>query len=162
VKKGMSVAQLAEKAGVSIPAIYFIESGQSANPRRETVEKLRSVLGAKAPAEISDTIREQSTIEGLGMLTDFDPHDEPDNLPTGAGVYVFYDISQRPIYIGMSDNVRNRILSHREKYWFRAPIVETGSYVEIKDKVLRRQTEELLIRFLKSNAVLNKQNVDRE
>ena len=74
---------------------------------------------------------------------------------------MFYDVSQRPIYVGMSDDVRRRILDHSEKFWFKAPIVETGSYVEIKDKTLRRQVETLLIKFLKSNAVLNRQNVER-
>ena len=161
VTKGLTVAELAKRAGVSVPAIYFIESGQSQNPRRETLDKLQRALGGtEIDPAARKAIQEEATIEGLGVLTDFDPYD-PDNLPNGPGVYVFYDVSQRPIYVGMSHDVRGRILQHNEKFWFKAPIVETGAYIEIKDKTLRKQIETLLIKFLKSNAVLNKQNVER-
>jgi hypothetical protein len=47
-------------------------------------------------------------------------------------------------------------------FWFKSPIVEKGAYVHIKDSKLRHQVEQILIKFLKSNAVLNKQSVERE
>ena len=105
-------------------------------------------------------MEEDARIEGLGGLTDFNPH-ETNSLPSAAGVYVLYDISERPIYVGMGRNIGKRIQDHDEKFWFKKPIVETGSYVEIGDELLRRQIETLLIKFLKSNAVINKQGVDR-
>ena len=107
-----------------------------------------------------EEMKEEASVEGLGVLTDFDPHDE-ENRPTAAGVYVLYDISERPIYVGMGKNIGIRIAQHQDKFWFKEPIIETGSYIEIKDEVLRRQVETLLIKFLKSNAVINKQNVER-
>ncbi len=41
------------------------------------------------------------------------------------------------------------------------PIVETAAYDGLGDSNTRIRTEALLIRFLKRNAVLNMQNVDR-
>ena len=35
-----------------------------------------------------------------------------DRLPENAGVYIFYDSNQTPLYIGKSINIRNRVLSH--------------------------------------------------
>jgi hypothetical protein len=45
---------------------------------------------------------EQQAIIGLGSLTDFDPYETQD-WPQCAGVYVLYDISQRPIYVGKAE-----------------------------------------------------------
>ncbi len=95
-----------------------------------------------------------------GQLTDFDPNND-DDLPDAPGVYVFYDISQRPIYVGESGNIAGRIRQHRDKFWFKPPIVELGAYIAIYEDGLRKSVEKVLIRFLKSNAVINKQNVDR-
>jgi transcriptional regulator with XRE-family HTH domain len=160
VTKGFSVPELSRRAGVSTATIYFIESGRIQTPRRETLDKLQRAVGESDP-KMRQEAQEQATIEGIGVLTDFDPHDE-DNLPNGPGVYVFYDVSERPIYVGQSGEVRKRILDYENMFWFRPPIVESGSYVEVTDRTLRKQVETLLIKFLKSNAVLNIQNVERD
>lgn len=156
----MSVAELAEKSGLSAPAIYNIESGRIANPRAATVSRLEAALGQVLSAEAKHEIKEEATIEGVGELIDFDPHDD-DDLPSLGGIYVFYDISERPIYVGQGRDIKRRIREHREKFWFRSPITHTGAYVEIEDTALREKVETILIRFLKSNAVINKQNVER-
>jgi len=158
--KGWSVAELAAKSGVSLFAIYRIESGQTENPRKETLAKIQKALGATLEEDAQEVAREEATIEGLGELIDFDPNDVEDR-PDVPGVYVLYDISVRPIYVGMSDNIRGRLRDHSEKFWFKHPIVATASYIEIRDAKMRRQMETLLIKFLKTNAVLNKQNVER-
>jgi hypothetical protein len=138
-----------------------LESGRIANPREGTVRKLEAALGKNLPDEAKREISEEAQIEGVGELKGFNPHDN-DDLPAVAGIYVFYDISERPIYVGQSGDIKARILrDHREKFWFRSPITETGAYVEVADKSLREKVETLLIRFMKSNAVINKQNVDR-
>jgi transcriptional regulator with XRE-family HTH domain len=154
------VAELAKASGVSGPAIYGIEAGRIANPRTETVKKLEKALGQDLPPETKAELREESTIEGMGEFVDFDPHD-PDDRPNASGVYVLYDISERPIYVGEGGNIRKRIRDHEEKFWFKQPIVETAAFVKIDDEALRRKVETVLIRFLKSNAVINKKNVDR-
>jgi transcriptional regulator with XRE-family HTH domain len=159
-EKGWSVPELAAKAGLSPLAIYRVESGQTENPRKETLAKIQRALGATLEQDAQEVAREDATIEGLGELVDFDPNDEEDR-PDVPGVYVLYDISNRPIYVGMSDNIRTRLRDHSEKFWFKRPIVETGSFIEVRDARLRRQIETLLIKFLKSSAVLNKQNVER-
>lgn len=158
--KNMSVPELAEAAGLSAPAIYNIESGRISNPRDETIRKLERALGSTLSAETKEEIREEATIEGLGEFVEFDPHDDGD-LPSAPGIYMLYDISQRPIYVGQGSDIKNRIRSHQEKFWFKPPIVETAAYVKIEKANLREQVEKLLIRFLKSNAVINKQNVER-
>jgi len=103
---------------------------------------------------------ETVVVDDVGELIDFNPHNYAD-LPATPGIYVLYDVSERPIYVGQASDIRSRIGSHNEKFWFKDPIVHTAAYVTIEDKVLRKKIETLLIRFLKSNAVLNKQNVDR-
>ncbi len=153
-------AQLAERAGITHVAIYNLETGRTQNPQERTREKLTGALGAAAPSDAVEATEEAAEIENVGRLTDFEPHDAA-NLPQGPGVYVFYDISQRPIYVGESQDMARRIQEHADKFWFRAPIVASGSYVLVRDARLRRQVEQVLIRFLKSNAVINKQYVER-
>lgn len=160
IEKGFSVPELAERAQLSGQAIYNIEAGRIENPRQATVQKLERALGVQIPTEAKDEIREEATIKGVGELVGFDPHDD-DDLPSVPGIYVLYDISERPIYVGQGGDIKKRIRDHRDKFWFKSPIVETGAFVKIEDKVLREKVETLMIRFLKSNAVINKQNVDR-
>lgn len=160
-EKNLSVSELAEMAGLSAPAVYNIESGRILNPRSETVRRLERALGKEVPREAKEEIEQEAKIEGFGELVDFDPHDDED-LPALGGIYVLYDISERPIYVGQGADIRNRLRQHRDKFWFKQPIVHTAAYVKIEEKSLREKVETLLIRFLKSNAVINKQNVDRE
>lgn len=156
----LSVPELSQASGVSVVGIYNIEWGKSINPRPETKQKLADALGIEIPEEVEQEIEEQQEIEGLGTFVDFDPYDIKDR-PSEAGVYVFYDISERPIYIGESQNIGRRIKEHEEKFWFKYPIVNNAAYVPIPDGNLRKQIEQILIRFLKSNAVINKKLVDR-
>ncbi|EQD31614.1 protein containing Excinuclease ABC, C subunit, partial [mine drainage metagenome] len=106
----------------------------------------------------SRELKLDTTIEGLGEFRDFNPH-ERGEWPSAAGVYVFYDRSERPIYVGKSKNIAERLNDHVDKFWFRRPIVESASYAAIPEAKLRGQVETLLIKFMKSNAVLNIQNV---
>lgn len=160
-RRGLTVVELSGRAGVSSPTIYNLESGRIENPQERTRRSLIQALGEEPPKEAVEATEQASTIEGVGTLEDFDPYDEA-RLPEGSGVYVFYDVSDRPIYVGESGDVRARIRSHSPMFWFKRPIVEYGSFIAIKDTNLRRQVERILIRFLKSNAVLNKQHVVRE
>jgi transcriptional regulator with XRE-family HTH domain len=157
--KGWSIPELAHKAGLTPPAVYRIESGVTRNLREATRNKLEGVLGP-VPSETAAEVAEEAEIQGLGKLEDFDPHADNER-PTDPGIYVFYDISERPIYVGEGKNVRKRIRDHEEKFWFKRPIVESASWIKVEDDTLRTQIETLLVKFLKSNAVINKQNVDR-
>lgn len=128
--------------------------------RDSTRKKLERALNNKLPADAAAEVAEEAKITGLGKLEDFDPHLDSER-PDEAGIYMLYDISERPVYVGEGSSVRKRIKDHEEKFWFKRPIVDSASWIQVKNKQLRRQIETLLIKFLKSNAVLNKQNVDR-
>ena len=158
--KDLSVPELAEDSGLSAAAIYRIEHGLTRNLRESTRRKLEKVLGTKLPDEVEREADAETNVQGLGSLEDFDPHDE-DDRPEEPGIYVFYDISNRPIYVGESGNVKNRIRQHEDKFWFKKPIVWSASWIKVEDNTLRKQIETLLIKFLKSNAVINKQNAER-
>jgi transcriptional regulator with XRE-family HTH domain len=160
LEQNLSVPELAGKAGLSAVAIYNIESGQSQNPQRKTVAKLEKALGKQLSPEAKQEAEEEATIEGVGEWFNFDPNSQAD-WPTVAGIYVLYDISDRPIYVGQGQNISNRLRDHHQKFWFRPPIVQFAAFVEIDNRELREQIEKVLIKFLKSNAVLNQQNVDR-
>ncbi len=160
LEKKLSVAEVADAAGLSAAALYNIEAGRITNPRSETVRKLELALGTKLEEEVKKEIRDEATIEGFGELLDFDPHENND-LPSVAGIYVLYDISERPVYVGQASDIKRRIREHRDKFWFKSPIVHTAAYVKVEEKDLRERVETLLIRFLKSNAVINQRNVDR-
>jgi transcriptional regulator with XRE-family HTH domain len=160
IEKGLSRAELAAKAGISSPQIFNLETGRTANPRPSTRKKLERGLGVDAPEALVEAVEQEAEIGGVGQFLDFDPHDESD-FPAEPGVYVFYDVSDRPIYVGESGNIRTRIKGHVDRFWYRTPIVEKASYVRVEDQILRRQLENTLIKFLKSNAVINQRQVDR-
>jgi transcriptional regulator with XRE-family HTH domain len=165
-EKNWSRAVLAKTSGISEMAIWNIESGRTKNPRSTTIEKLEDALKSVVPEDLSADIVETADmhVEGVGPFTEFDPHDEND-LPVVAGIYVFYDISERPIYVGQGEEMIKRIRDphsgHWNKFWYRPPIVQTGAYVQIDDKTLREQIEAVMIKFMKSNAVINIKHVNR-
>ena len=160
IAKAFSVPELAHLSGLTPPAIYRIEAGITRNLRDATRKKLEAALNNVLPADAAREVAQESEVEGLGKFEDFDPHLDSDR-PTGAGIYVLYDISERPIYVGESANVRKRITDHEEKFWFKRPIIESASWIRVNDAVLRTKIETLLIKFLKSNAIINKQLVER-
>lgn len=160
-KKGLDLKNVAASAGISYAALYKIERGDIKNPRAVTKEKISNALGEKVDPSVSKAGEVNISGSGIGALEDFDPYD-PETIPDAGGVYVFYDISQRPIYVGCSKKLRSRIKTHHDRFWFKEPIVVTGSFIEVTDHKLRNQIEEILIGFLKSNAVINKKLVDRD
>jgi len=158
--KGWSVPELAHRAGVTPPSVYRIEAGVTRNLRAATRAKLERALENSMPTDAAQEVAEEAEVEGLGSLEDFDPHNDPER-PAEPGIYVLYDVSDRPIYVGEGRNVKRRLKDHEEKFWFKRPIVESASWIRIEDDQMRKQIETLLIKFLKSNAVINKQNVER-
>lgn len=154
----MTVAELAKVSGVSLAQVHNIETGRSQNPIASTRQKLEAALKSGPPEDVVKDTSDPQQIIGLGELIDFDPHDRQ-NWPACAGVYVLYDISQRPIYVGKAGGeIAARLGHHFDRFWFRSPIVQYASYIEVADETLRHQLEQVLIKFLKSNAVINKQS----
>jgi len=159
-KKDLSVPELAAKAEVTPATIYAIEAGKISNPQIGTQRKIAKALGEKASDEVADETKKDAEIKGVGQLIGFNPHDD-DELPVSTIGALNQNFCERPLYVGEGGNIRNRIKDHAQKFWFKAPIVDTGAYIRIDDVELRKKVETLLIKFLKSNAVLNKQNVER-
>lgn len=157
-KKNMTANELAKKSGVSAPTVYNLLNGGAQNPQQRTLKSLESALSQKFENDVGS---ESKGVPGIGELIDFNPHDEADH-PHKPGVYVFYDISGRPIYVGKASDIGQRVDDHKEKFWFKQPIVETAAYIEIDDKNLRDQVETVLIQFLKKNAVINKNKTARD
>lgn len=162
-KKDWSVYDLAKASSLTAPTIYLILNGTNKNPRQRTLQNLERALEERPPRFVGKEMEAHAKIEGIGTLADFDPY-SPDDLPEEAGVYVLYDISKRPVYVGESDAIGERIRQHkRNDGWFKPLIIESGAYLPIKNnKVFRKQVEDLLIAFLKDNAVLNQKGVHRQ
>jgi transcriptional regulator with XRE-family HTH domain len=158
-KKDLTAGELAVKAGVSVQTVSNILSSRAQNPHPRTIAALEKALGDDF--ESKDDAQKASEIAGVGELIDFNPYD-PKEIPTKAGVYVLYDISQRPIYVGKSSKIASRLNDHSDRFWFKRLLVETGAYIEIQDSKLRDQIETVLIQFLKNNAVINKQKTVRD
>lgn len=157
----MSVPVLAEKTGLSSMGIYNIINEMTLNPQKSTREKIEKALKAKPQQEIVDVINSESNVIGMGSLEEFFPFD-PAEAPQVKGVYVFYDAFERPVYVGkaVKQTIQVRIDQHREKFWFRDPIVTKARYIEINDGSLCAKVEMLLIRFLGSHNLLNKRGAE--
>jgi transcriptional regulator with XRE-family HTH domain len=158
-KKDLTAGELAARADVSVATVYNILAGRAQNPHPSTITALENALGGSF--ESKNDAREASEIVGIGELIDFNPY-EPKEIPDKPGVYVLYDISQRPIYVGKAKKISVRLHSHGDKFWYKRPLVETGAYIEIQNELLRDQIETVLIQFLKNNAVINKQKAVRD
>ena len=188
IKLDLSQEALADAANVTQPTVSNIERGKSRNPHRSSWEKIINALtfaaqkasgsseegnvGEEASFRAEEIKREAEEVVGnassdanideIGSLVDFEPHDD-DNLPSEPGIYIFYDVTDRPTYIGQSKDIRRRIRgNHDEKFWYREPIVNTAAYIKIENEAQRKQIEKLLITVLRSHALINKAHVQRD
>jgi transcriptional regulator with XRE-family HTH domain len=91
LKKKLSVPELASQSDISALAIYNIESGLRKRPQLKTLAKLESALGEIIPAKALENAKKDATITRVR------------EWPSRPGVYVLYDISDRPIYVGRLD-----------------------------------------------------------
>ena len=90
-----------------------------------------------------------------GDFIEFNPFDDF-SVPSEPGVYVLYGPTDSVLYVGKSNNARTRIRTHREKKWFVEPIVNSGMFFLAESDDERDKLERILIKFLRSNAWLNK------
>lgn len=163
-QNSLSVSKIAEEAGISAQAIYFIEDGRTRNPSVKT----QSLISAALQKLTTETLDVQNSVEittntsqDLIELEEFDPY-SPASHPEKPGIYILYDVSDRPIYVGQSNNIKGRIKNHEDKFWYKKPIVETAAFITVRDETMRKQIEKILIKFLKSNAVLNKIHAEHQ
>ena len=161
-KKGLSIAVLAEKTGITYTGIWNIVKGNTVSPRKETREKLAAALNELIPPAVEAEIASQAMpLPGFEWV-DFTPTDL-ETVPQASGVYVFYDITDRPVYVGKSSkNVRVRVKDHQTRFWFKAPLVVRGSFLAVPDPDLCLKIETILIKFLGKHALLNSKGVVRD
>ena len=157
-KRGLSRQELAEKAGVSYLGIYFIETGRTESPQKRTIEALEKVLG-KLPRDVQEEVTE-SAEGGFGEYQGpFSIEEWKSSVDeTTPGIYVFYDVLKRPVYVGQSGDIRKRISEHSDAFWFKSPLVHTISYIVVKEEKLRRQLEAAIIKIVGENAIFNQQH----
>ena len=155
--RGWSRADLADRAEISAQAVYLIETARVRNPWKQTRDRLIKAFGnTPAPQEVLEDLEEEAEIAGGGELNDFLPWDDK-TIPEAACVYVYYDRTDRPIYIGQTNHLRRRNSQHQENdKWFFRRLVERGAYIELRKKEDRDRTEKLLIHFLGRNTMFNK------
>lgn len=124
---------LADKSGVTYVGIWNILNGNTRSPRQDTRRKLSEALNVSIPDPVEkEIVQEQNEIPGYEWF-DFAPEDL-EAIPECGGVYVFYDVTERPVYVGKSkNNVRLRIKDHRTRFWFKAPLVVRGAFLAVDD-----------------------------
>jgi transcriptional regulator with XRE-family HTH domain len=156
-----TVDAIAARIGLSTPTLYNIINGTVTSPHPRTLESLGRFFGP-LPSEVTRETDEAREVGTLGEFTEFPPYNESE-WPAETGVYVLYDVTDRPVYVGKSKvSVANRIRDHSTRFWFRSPIVERAAFVAIEDADLILAVEDLLIKFLRAHAVLNKKGVVRD
>lgn len=162
-KKNWTQGELVDKSGLSGQQISNIETGRTRNPQNRTREKINLALGQQPSQEIVAAEEKQVSILNLGALVGFESYDV-DNLPDVNGVYVFYDRTKRPVYVGRATKrpISARVREHSEKFWFKSPVVHSASYLQIDDESLCKQTEQTLIKFMRTHLLLNRQGVETE
>ncbi|BFU91837.1 MAG: hypothetical protein NTAFB01_30240 [Nitrospira sp.] len=161
--RGFSRARLADKAGLSPQAVYTIEMGIVRNPWKKTRERLVAALGSDPlPHEVAQEIQEESEVQGVGEFSDFSPWDDS-MIPEEPCVYVYYDRTERPIYVGQTNNLQRRNKQHQEQdRWFFRRLVERGGYFRVEADAKRTELEKVLIQFLGRNTLFNKQGTRKD
>ena len=137
----------------------MIETGRVRNPWRQTRERLLRALGERSlPPSVEQEIEQQTEIGPSQQFSDFSAWDDSTISETGC-VYVYYDRTERPVYIGETNNLRARNRQHgdNDKCFFRR-LVESGAYVRIDSADERKRFEKLLIQFLRRNFLFNKKD----
>jgi transcriptional regulator with XRE-family HTH domain len=122
------IEELSKQSGVNKTTVANIQLGKTQNPHTTTLRKLEKALGEKVPEEIKQEVKEDAET-GFGELVDFDPWGDDRNtlIPEIPGVYILYDITERPVYVGKSEiSIKKRIDSHKEKKWFTQPFYRKG------------------------------------
>ncbi|MAU98691.1 MAG: hypothetical protein CMP81_22875 [Fulvimarina sp.] len=161
-RKGVTIPQLSEKTKITYTGIWNIVRGYTASPRADTRRKLAEALEEAIPPQIQAEIELQSaSISGYEWV-DFTPIDL-ETVPAESGVYVFYDVTDRPVYVGMSArSVRARVKDHQTRFWFKAPLVVRGAFLSVPDADMCLKIETILIKFLGKHALLNSKGVTRD
>lgn len=160
--RAVSIQDLATSSGITYTGIWNIVKGNTLAPREATRRKLVAALGVTVPEEVQEAAAaEAQQIPGYEWV-DFTPSDL-ETVPDQPGVYVFYDITGRPVYVGKSSkNIRTRVADHSTRFWFKKPLVVRGAFLAVNDATMCGTLEMVLIKFLGKHALLNEKGVVRD
>lgn len=161
-EKDIGIGELSELSGITYTGIWNIVQGYTISPRDETRDRLSNALKAKVPKSVETAIEAESNEIPGYQWTSFTPSD-PETIPNQAGVYVLYDITDRPVYVGKSNqSVRGRIKDHSTRFWFKPPLVVTGGFIPVADEKMCSTIESVLIKFLGKHALINEKGKRRD
>jgi transcriptional regulator with XRE-family HTH domain len=156
----LSIVELAEKAGLSWLAIKLIEDGVTQSPHRATLKSLEKVLG-KLPSMQSNDVEDARKVEGFDFEGVFDIEEWKRRSQTGEKIpciYVIYDKSSRPVYIGQTNDLYVRFKNHEREFWWKEPIAQRYAYIVVKDAEFRKKAEKVMIKLAGTHALLNEQH----
>ena len=154
--KSLSGNRLAKLVGCHNTTISAILNRRIENPSNEMMERIRNALQEKIPEAVTNDLNEKKKFDNKNdVWDDFNPHDH-DSIPNKPGVYALFSPTNVVLYVGKAQNVSSIIASHREKKWFLEDIIEYGMLFYSDDENERKKIEDILIKFLRTNAWLNK------
>lgn len=176
---GFSQRDLAREAGLSEVTISNIRRGVhraspiSRNKIFEVIGEMpedwqqaqRELEAQEADIDEPEEIPERVEDDGVGEISEHNPHDQND-WPQGGGIYVFFDRSGRPMYVGESGDIQRRLRNYvnddRGVHWMRMPIVSSMHFIPIIDLRIRRAVEKAMIRSMSRVLLFNRNHIDRE
>lgn len=154
--KSLNNQRLAKLVGCHPTTVSSILDGRIENPSNEMMTKIRMALNEEVPASIVQELHERKTFANKDdVWNDFNPHDHG-SIPNKPGVYALFSPTDAVMYVGKAQNVRSRISNHRDKKWFLPEIIKYGMLFHSDDDNERKKIEDILIKFLRTRAWLNK------
>ena len=152
-EKDISIKDIAERSGITYTGIWNIVQGNTWSPRSDTRKRIADAIHSIVPADVEAASEAEAVIMAPFEWVPCDPFDIQ-SVPECPGVYVFYDLTDRPVYVGQSTrSIRGRVLDHRTRFWYKSPLVHRLSVIEIRDLKLCVQIEKVLISFLGAHAL---------
>ena len=153
--KSLSGNRLAKLVGCHNTTISAILNRRIENPSNEMMERIRNALQEEIPEAVTNDLNEKKKFDNKNdVWDDFNPHDH-DSIPNKPGVYVIQPYECCAIcWKGTECSFKNRL--PQRKKWFLEDIIEYGMLFYSDDENERKKIEDILIKFLRTNAWLNK------
>ena len=167
IEMGLSKRELCAQAGITEVTLWNLLKGNH-KPIQRTRDAILGVIGPipeeqvqEGPEEAEDLpeVIEVPENQHVGTLISCNHWDEEDR-PEGAGVYIFVDRTERPVYIGKSGNIRgtlrDRYHSRRARpYWIQQYIVPTMWFIPIDNADIRAAVESAMIAAHRGTLLFN-------
>ena len=168
---GLTKRELCRQAGITEVTLWNLLNGRH-TPLQQTVDALLGVLGPipeeidepqENPLDVGIEVPENPNVGELIACYHWDEADRP----TGGGVYVFVDRTDRPVYIGKSGDIRgtlrDRYHSLRARpYWVQKEIVPNMWFIPIENAEIRAAVESAMIASHRGSLLFNTIGIGRD